>query len=212
MKAGTTRLWVGLAGAALSVAAATWAVRGADAADHLDPSPRVGANIGEPADIADLFAWNTDDLNLAVALDFGGPLQSLEFAGDRDVLYTVHIDSRDADLEPDVSVHARFAQNGDGDWGLKVENLPGTSGPVYGRVGAVIDLGGAQVFAGVRDDPFFFDLQGFRSTLMSGSLSFSAARDFFAGQNISTWVFEVPLRALPGEGPYRIWATTGRIQ
>jgi hypothetical protein len=41
-----------------------------------------------------------------------------------------------------------------------------------------------------------------------GTLRFNAARDFFAGKNVSAIVMEFPVRALPGSGPYHIWATS----
>ena len=132
-------------------------------------------------------------------------------SADPDVLYTMHIDSDDASFDPDVSIHARFAQNGAGEWGVQLMGIPGTPGPVVGRVGATLDLAGALAYTGVREDPFFFDLQGFQTTLMTGTLAFDPTRDFFAGGNVSAIVVQIPLRALPGSGPYQIWATTGRI-
>lgn len=183
------------------------------AADHLDPAPTIMA--GEAADIADLYAWNTDTLanngNLVVALTFAGPVPGAGFTADRDVIYGIHIDNDDAMHDADADIWVRFAQDSDGIWGAQISGIPGTSGPVVGPVGSIIDIGGAQVFTGVREDPFFFDLQGFRDTLMTGALSFNPARDFFAGQNVSTVVIELPLRALPGDGPYHIWATSARI-
>ena len=184
------------------------------AADHLDPSPRVGMPVGNAADIADVYAWNTGTStlsdNLVVALTFAGPIGAT-FTGDRDVLYTIEVDSNDALFDPDVSIRARFGQDGNGQWGVMLTGIPGTDGPVVGPVGSIIDLGGASAYAGVREDPFFFDLTGFQNTLMTGALSFDPARDFFQGGNVSAIVIEVPLRALPGDGPYQVWATTGRI-
>ncbi len=61
------------------------------AADHLDPGPRVGSPIGNAADIADVYAWNTDTVanggNLVLAMTFAGPLPGAGFTGDPDVLY-----------------------------------------------------------------------------------------------------------------------------
>ncbi len=105
----------------------------------------------------------------------------------------------------------RFAQDGDGKWGAQFTGIPGTDGPVVGAVGSTIDLGGAQAYTGVREDPFFFDLEGFQNTLMTGTLSFDPTRDSFAGANVSSIVVEIPLRSLPGSGPYHFWGTTGRI-
>ena len=185
------------------------------AADHLDPSPRVGASVGDAADIADIYAWNTDtadnDGNVVLAMTFAGPLATSDFTGDPDVLYTLHIDGADAMLDPDVSINVRFAQDSDGRWGVQFMGIPGTSGPVEGPVGSIIELGGASAYAGVREDPFFFDLTGFQNTLMTGDLAFDPSRDFFAGGNVSAIVIEIPARALPDVGPYQIWGTTGRI-
>lgn len=185
------------------------------AADHLDPSPRVGSPVGNAADIADLYAWNTTTStatgNLVLALTFAGPLSAADFSADRDVLYAIHVDNDDEGFEADTSIYVRFAQDSLGRWGVQFSGVPGTAGPVEGRVGSILDLGGAYVYAGVREDPFFFDLQGFQETIQTGNLSFNPARDFFAGGNVSAIVVELPLRALPGNGPYRVWATTGRI-
>lgn len=195
----------------IAVGSAGWLL----AADHLDPSPRVGGAVGDAADIADIYAWNTDTVanngNLVLAMTFAGPLPGAGFTGDPDVLYGIHVDHGDNDLDPDVDIWVRFAQDSDGNWGVQFTGIPGTDGPVEGKVGGIIELGGASAFAGVREDPFFFDLQGFRDTLMTGTLSFNPARDFFAGANVSAIVVELPLRALPGSGPYQIWGTTGRI-
>lgn len=199
----------------------------AQAADHLDPSTTFDqdpANAGQADDIADVFAWNTDTLsnggNAVLALTFAGPVASSDFAGDRDVLYGLHVDGGDADFDADLDLWFRFAEDATGRWGFLAQNVPG-SGDVVGRVGSVVDLGGARVFTGVRDDPFFFDLLGFRMTVSSGDLMFrsltapsNVAPDDFAGANVSAIVVEFPLSALPGggtDGPYRVWATTSRI-
>ncbi len=187
----------------------------AQAADHLDPSPRVGNPIGNAADIADVYAWNTDTAanggNLVLAMTFAGPVPQNTFTGDRDVLYGIHIDSADAAFDPDVDIWVRFAQDSKGNWGYQIEGIPGASGPVIGLVGSAVDLGGAKAYCGVREDPFFFDLMGFQTTLMTGNLAFDNTRDFFAGLNVSSIIIEIPLRALPGSGPYRIWGTSARI-
>ena len=185
------------------------------AADHLDPSPRVGSPVGNAADIADLYAWHTSTAtnagNLVVALTFAGPVTGIDFTGDPDVIYGIHIDDDDDGFSPNASIWVRFAANSEGAWGVQFTGIPGVVGTVEGPVSTTMDLGGASVFAGVREDPFFFDLQGFMTTVQTATLSFDPTRDFFAGSNVSAIVIEIPLRALPGVGPYRVWATTGRI-
>ena len=60
----------------------------------------------------------------------------------------------------------------------------------------------------------FFDLDGFRATLATGTLSFVNSRDSFAGTNLTAVVLEMPLSAatLAGSAPnLRIWAASARL-
>ena len=183
-------------------------VHNADAADHLDPNDRVAA--GDAADIADLYAWH-DGGRVRTILTFAGPVPAgTDAAFDRNVLYSIHIDGDDDNLDPDISIQARFAQNGAGDWGVWVQNVPGADADVVGAIDTNMTSGDAMVFAGQTDDPFFFDLQGFGEVLTSADLSdFDPSRDFFAGQNINAIAIEFPASALGITGPYNMWATTG---
>src|SRR5262249_2318080 len=52
---------------------------------------------------------------------------------------------------------------------------------------------GIKVFAGPRDDPFFFDFVGFNRFLGGGQFT---KKDSFAGYNVSALVVEVPLSIL----------------
>jgi len=168
------------------------------------------------ADIADLYAWHADG-NLIVGLTWSGytlRVSAEETAPmlDPDVLYGIHIDT-DADNVADADIYARFGQDSAGNWGVQIENLPGTDAPVVGPVETNIDAGGgAQVYAGIRDDPFFFDSEGFRDTLMSGTLMFDNQRDHALFQNATVLVVELPLSSLPGggEAPFQVWSTTSR--
>ena len=109
----------------------------------------------------------------------------------------------------DFQIHTRFGQNALGDWGMQVSNLPGEAGPLVGPVETVNAGASAQAWAGLADDPFFFDLEGFETTLMTGALSFDPNRDSLAGVNVTSIVVEVPLSAL-GSTNLSLWATTGR--
>ena len=78
-------------------------------------------------------------------------------------------------------------------------------------------LGGGSAFAGVRDDPFFFDLVGFthfKARLLAGStdeadlFSDFTGTDTFAGTNVSAIVLDVPNAAVGGFGRHiGVWAT-----
>jgi len=165
-----------------------------------------------PADIADLYAWHAGG-NLVLGLTWAGyALRGDPATYDPDVLYGLHIDTN-GDFTPEHDIYARFGQDADGNWGVQVEGLPGIDEPVVGAVETNLDAGGgAQVFAGLRDDPFFFDSEGFKTTLMTAALSFDSTRDVALFQNATALVVEVPLASLEGGGatPFRVWATTAR--
>jgi len=185
----------------------------ARAADHLDPPTR--APLGDAADITDIYAWHKGagaDQRLVLVVNVGGPVApGVSASYDRDVLYTLHLDTT-GDNVADSSVYVRFAQNLAGEWGVQVTGLPGAIGPIVGPANQTLEVGAVKVFTGLRDDPFFFDLQGFQETLMTGALSFSRTRDFFAGQNVTSLVFEVPMSAALGVGnSISFWATSARI-
>ncbi len=113
---------------------------------------------------------------------------------DPDVLYGIHIDTNQ-DQVADHDLWIRFGQNASGNWGMQVEGIPGgdpamQSGPVE-FANTISGPTDAYFWAGLRDDPFFFDLQGFMDTLSTGTLSFVNDRDFFAGKNISAIVIRL---------------------
>jgi hypothetical protein len=95
---------------------------------------------------------------------------------------------------------------------LQVDNLPGWPDPIVGKVNSLIRRGNdLAVFAGLRDDPFFFDLEGFLETLATGTLSFDGTRDSVAGLNATAIVLEMDLTAaLDGGSSLNVWATTAR--
>jgi hypothetical protein len=188
------------------------------AADHVD-SPQSMADAA--ADITDLYAWHDDKGRLYVVLGFAG----LTPAGgdptyDADVLYTIHIDD-DADRTAEHEIHVRFGQNLLEEWGVRVDNLPGEAGPFEGPVGeAVSGKAGGQVQAGLFDDPFFFDLDGYLATIMSAmdapddaNLMFDQTNDSFAGTNVTAIVLDMDAAAadIDGDGAIQMWATTGRL-
>jgi hypothetical protein len=127
------------------------------------------------------------------------------------VLFGIHVDS-DGDALSDKSVWVRFGLNAAGEWGAKFEGIPGGDEEVIGPVDTVLDAGlGLRAFAGVRDDPFFFDLDGFKATLSSASLAFDGKRDSFLGTNVTMIVVEMSVDgAAAGSDSLQLWATTGR--
>lgn len=177
------------------------------AADHVD-APKTKALLA--GDITDVYAWHTGDGKIVAVLDFAGFGEAGAPATyDPNVLYTIHVDNNN-DNEPEHDVRIRFGQNGAGAWGVQVSGIPGGQPVVTGPVETTLAAGlGLRVFAGLRDDPFFFDLDGFKKTLMLGALSFDNAHDTFAKTNVTAIVVEMSTDAIVGNGKtFRLWAST----
>ena len=228
--------------ARLAIVAATLASFAVLSADHAE-SP--GADADPAADLADVFIFPSPDSasKVVAAITFGGrpaPRSRIDgsFYCDAKVLYTLNIDRASAtgafDNVPDIKVHARLARNLAGQCGLQLENVPGAGGTFSGPVEQVISTtSGIKAFAGLRNDPFFFDAQGLGALLASfaapgqngnlvtafslGNVPATPRRDSFALRNVSTIVFEMNLDVLAPLGAggarplIRVWATTGRL-
>ena len=208
-------------------------------ADHAE-SP--GADADPSADLAYIFIFPSPQSTsrTVAAITFGGrPAPRSRIDGDLscdpNVLYTFHIDRESAsggfDNIPDVQIHARFGRNDKGECGVQVENIPGAVGTVSGPVETVFESStGLKVYAGVRNDPFFFDAEGYAALVASfagpgqsgdvvGAFRLGTGqprRDSFANRNVSAIVFEMDNAALaPSTSSFRprvrVWATTGRI-
>jgi hypothetical protein len=218
---------------------ATLASFAVTAADHGE-SP--GTDADPAADIADVFLFPSPETvgKLVGAITFGGrpaPRSRIDgsFYCDRDILYTYNIDRADAsgnfDSIPDIQIFARLGKNSQGQCGLQLDNVPGAGGSFSGPIETVILAHSGKAFAGLRNDPFFFDFEGFTALLntfaapgQSGDLVSSfrltgnqPRHDSFAGRNVSAIVFEMDLDIVAppsanGTRPkIRAWATTSRF-
>jgi hypothetical protein len=206
----TRRLAFGCTSGALVLAALPMFTPLADAADHLD-APMSAADAA--ADITDFYSWHDPAGDrIVAAMAFAGLSEGgLPATYDDGVLYGIHVD-HDGDGLADHDVWVRFGQNAAGDWGVQVQGLPGAVGSVVGPVETVLDAGlNLRVFAGLRDDPFFFDFDGFNMTLASGTLSFDSERDSFRMTNVTMIVVEMSVdAAAAGSNQVQLWATTAR--
>lgn len=178
------------------------------AADHRDGP--AGTRSRVPADISDVFGWHTADGKIVAAVALAGALEAGQpvHYGDT-VVYGIHLD-HDDDGAADHDVWVRFGQDERGAWGVQVTGLPGGSPTVVGPVETVLDAGaGLRVWAGLRDDPFFFDADGLQATTATGALAFASDNDSFAGTNVLAIVVELDAAAALGDHPFvRLWATT----
>jgi len=179
------------------------------AADHAE-APISSAD--PAADIADLYLWENGGGQTVAILTFAG----LSPAGmpatyDADVLYGIHFDT-DLDAVEDWSIWVRYGTDSQGNWGVQVVNLPGTGAPVWGPVEQVIPTAGGRVWSGLRDDPFFFDLQGFNDTLYTATLMFDSTRDSVAATNATAIVLEFDTASAMGASTQaNVWATSARF-
>ncbi len=198
---------VSLGGLAL-VAALPLVSNPSHAADHADAP---GTKDDAAADITDVYAWVDGDKVVASIGIAGFAEAGVPATYDPDVLYTIHVD-QDNDNVSDFDVLIQFGQNEAGDWGIRVRDLPGVADDVVGPVETVLEAAlGLRVFGGLRGDAFFFDLDGFRMTTMTGDLSFDSTRDSFAGTNVTQIVVEMAVDAVASKSDnLRIWASTGR--
>jgi hypothetical protein len=193
------------------------------AADHLDPPARTDpANMGTDrnADIADVFAWYTGtgaNAKLVSAMGFSGPNPAAagqKMPCDRDVLYTLYIQPGPAgepgdETKPRIEITVRLGKDSVGNCFATFQGLPNVNQPVRIRTETPATVAGFNLFVGLRDDPFFFDLDGFRETLRMGSIRMISDRDFFARKNTPVMVVEQPL---PTGQEIKIWGTTARIK
>jgi len=231
-------------GVLLAAAALTLALGGAPllvtGADHLD-APALGGltNMGaiDPhsehgdRDINDVYAFEGSNASRTVLAMTTNPAINL-FGGSfgTDVRYAINVD-RNGDAKQDLAYVWRFGSpNGNGAQAYTVTRYTGANARSYatglkigsgstGGSGIGTAKDGAKVFAGVRSDPFFFDLLGFVGTVFGVgddnlSVIDGTASDFFfadpstdAGLNTNALVIEVPDDAL-GAVNIGVWGTT----
>jgi hypothetical protein len=177
-------------------AAGVLSLRTLGAADHLDPplrtDPNADTNPDKAADIADIYLFQTTN-NLVMAVTFGGPqATTLPASYDPDLVYTLQVSNDGDPLTTEFPIQIRFGLDANGNAGVRVTGLPGAV-TIEGPVETDLSANGITVRAGLFDDPFFFDSQGFRETRSSGDLAFNNQRDFFGSQNITAVVVEIPL-------------------
>jgi hypothetical protein len=204
------------------------------AADHLD-APALGGLVvdGQFAphsehgdrDINDLYVFPAPDAsNRTVIAMTTNPAINL-FGGNfgKGVRYSFNIDTN-GDNKADLVYMARFGNVDDDDDGLaeqdykikrytgsKARSLTGGKTIVKGETNdrAVTGRDGIKAWAGVRSDPFFFDLLGFLGTTQgvgSDTLGDGTPTDFFAALNTNAIVLSIPNSQLPDS--IGVWATT----
>jgi hypothetical protein len=224
-----------VAGLALVVAATPLL---ANAADHLDAP---AAKADHRVDITDVYAFRSGSSMTTLVLNVDGlmtPADSRAAAFRSSALYELKVD-RNLDGVADLAYRVRFSaatHNPDGTvtqayvvrravgssaigntWSGNVVAVGRTTPYKHAARTAAVN-GGGMVFAGTRDDPFFFDLPGFiafKSELLKGTTNLGTllggftGQDAFAGTNVLSIAIHVPNDKLGGTGhAIGVFATT----
>ena len=192
------------------------------AADHID-APAI---TNKPTDITDVYVFrgqNPD--NMVFVANTQGlltPGATADAAFDENTLIEFNIDNNGDNVE-DLVIQC-IAKNGKMKvYGPAIPKVTGTISYLninklsvqtditkYGQ-DALTATGdnGVKVFAGPRDDPFFFDLIRFRQVIAGTASSFNdPGNDTFAGTNVMALVVEVPKSLLSSSGTINVWAET----
>jgi Domain of unknown function (DUF4331) len=195
------------------------------AADHID-APTV---TGQKSDITDLYVFQgATASNLVFVANTQGLLSPGSTAAtkfDENTIMEFNIDNT-GDNKEDLVIQCKYdaASNNMQIYGPILPSETGTRSKLEGSMTASVAVtayaaaavtstsaAGIQVFAGPRDDPFFFDLNQYKKIIAGTAIGFLApgmASDAFAGTNVLSVVVEVPKALLGGAGTLNVWLET----
>jgi len=193
------------------------------AADHID-APAV---TGQATDITDVYAFKgANASNRVFVINTQGllsPAATSTAKFDAGTLIQLNIDNNNDNVE-DLVIQAIYDGTNMKFYGPAKPTATGLKSQLEGAVTASVAVtpytaavpvtatgtNGMQVFAGPRDDPFFFDLNQFKKIIAGTASSFNnPGTDAFAGTNVLSVVMEVPVSLLNASGgKINVWATT----
>ena len=198
------------------------------AADHIDAPAVTGANsTSTGADITDIYAFQSpaDNTKMVFVMNVQGlmsPAVTSAASFPPNVLYEFNIDNTGDNVE-DLVIQA-LVQNGKiRVYGPVAPAATGTSSTVrtngtltetsvtaYGAANPSVGTNnGLKIFAGPRDDPFFFDLARFKEIIGGTQMGFrNPGMDTFAGTNVLSIVIEVPKSLLGSASTINVWGET----
>lgn len=191
------------------------------AADHLD-SPAVS---NQATDITDVYVFRGENSNNLVFVANTQGLLSPSATGaakfDEKTLIEFNIDNTGDNVE-DLVIQAIVMNGNMRVYGPYKPSATGTKSTIsanafsvqakvtpYGQAAIVGEENGIKVFAGPRDDPFFFDLAQYQKIIGGTASSFNnPGTDTFKGTNVMSIVIEVPKSKLGAgsSGTLNVWA------
>ena len=191
------------------------------AADHID-SPAV---TNQTTDITDVYVFRGQDVNNLVFVANTQGLLAPSATGaamfDANTLIEFNIDNNNDNVE-DLVIQGIYNNGMMKVYGPIKPSETGNRSQLEGSVmaevavtpyGAAANIGtggGMKVFAGPRDDPFFFDLNQFKKIIAGTATGFNnPGSDAFAGTNVLSLVVEVPKTMLSASnGKLNVWVET----
>ena len=197
------------------------------AADHADaPATGLATTTSSGVDITDVYAFQSpaDNSKMVFAVNSQGLMSPSVTAGatfPANVLYEINIDNTGDNIE-DLVIQC-IVQNGNMRvFGPVAPSVTGKTSTIMASAnytdvavssGSSVNIGinsnGTKVFAGPRDDPFFFDLAQFKAIIGGTATGFnSPGKDAFAGTNVMSIVVEVPKTLLGTAASLNVWAET----
>lgn len=199
------------------------------AADHIDAPAVTGTgSVSLGNDITDVYAFQspTDNSKMVFVLNTQGlmsPAVSATATFPSNVMFEINIDNTGDKVEDLVlqclvqggkmRVYGPVAPAATGTSSTVVTSGPSTEVAVtpYSTSTPITatNANGIRIFAGPRDDPFFFDLARFKEIIAGTQTSFrTTGVDAFAGTNVMSMVVEVPKSLLGSAATLNVWAET----
>jgi hypothetical protein len=198
------------------------------AADHIDAPAVTGPNSTSIAnDITDVYAFQSpsDNSKMVLVMNVRGllsPTASSTASFGSNVMYEMNVDNTGDNVE-DVVIQF-LVQNGKARaYGPVAPGAVGTISSVRTANGftevdvtpygsnpiSATGTNGVKIFAGPRDDPFFFDLVRFREIIAGTQTGFrNPGVDAFAGTNVMSLIAEVPKSLLGTSATINYWGET----
>jgi hypothetical protein len=184
--------------------------------DHLDAPGLKSPNMDAKIDITDIYAFqNPQDAQRTILILNVNPLApTLANSFEENAIYELLIDNN-GDAVPEIAYQMTFSPLTNGSQTATVNLATGADAAAMAVGGTVIvkdapvsftanhtitNTNGYNFFAGIRSDPFFFDLMGFLA-----GLKFTGA-DFFADKNVFGIVLDVPNSDFGPNSKIGVWS------